>query len=209
MRIGFLVDGQAEFRSLPRVFSRITTPHTLLAPLYADIQPFAPAGQVIGAVRSKIPLLLSRRVDRAVVLIDRETRADCPSDLARLIEQGLAPLCARNGMGVVVVVKDTAFENWLISDPNAINQLAARFALTAAQREHIETRCDRIDASAILKRAAQGDSYDKVPDAVRLMARADPQRMAENSRSFRRLLRVIGDPQYVDQSRRPAAPRGS
>jgi hypothetical protein len=109
-------------------------------------------------------------------------------------------------MHIAVVVKDTAFENWLISDPDAVSQLAGRFALTEAQREHIAERCDRMDASAVLKRAALRDSYDKVPDAMRLMARADPRRMAGNSRSFRRFLRVVGDPHYVDQSRNPAAP---
>jgi hypothetical protein len=56
---------------------------------------------------------------------------------------------------------------------------------------------------ALLKRAAQGDAYEKVQDAKRILERADVLRLATNSRSFRRFLRVIEHPTYREQSAAP------
>ena len=43
-------------------------------------------------------------------------------------------------------------------------------------------------------------SYSKVRDSKIILAAADPLKIAENSRSFRRLMRIIGHELYRSQS---------
>ena len=63
---------------------------------------------------------------------------------------------------------------------------------------------DHLDALAILTAACIGNADDKVKDGKRTMERSAVSRIAANSRSFRRFLRVLDHPNYVDQSRLPA-----
>ena len=205
MRIGLIVDGQAEFRSLPTLIRRIDTSHVLLDPLFADIQPFAPLAQVVGEVRSKLPILQNRRIDHLIVLLDRESRPDCPGFMAKEIAEGIVRACAARlpETSFSCVVKNSRFENWLISDLEALGRMNGRFMLSAAQRRAISPdRADNIDALAILKAAALDKPYAKVRDAMRIMERAQPRNLARNSRSFRRFLRLVGDPDYAEQSKR-------
>jgi hypothetical protein len=103
-----------------------------------------------------------------------------------------------------VVVKETKYENWLISDIAAIRRMPRRFQLSAQQIRSIQpNKADNVDAVRILKRAAIGSAYDKVRDAMRIMSYANPMNVAKNSRSFRRLLRLIDCPSYVSQSKIP------
>jgi len=104
-----------------------------------------------------------------------------------------------------VVMKNRMFENWLVSDLVAFSNQGARFRVTGGMRSAVEpNRADGADALAWLKRACIGASYAKVEDAKRILGRADPVRMAQNSRSFRRLMRVVRHPVYLTQSRRPS-----
>lgn len=201
MRIGFLVDGEAEFRSLSLLYPRVRTSAVLLAPLVSGLQPLAPVGQLVGSINRRIPILRQRNVDVGIVLLDRETRPECAGCFAQHLEARFADLVNPR---IKVVIKDRCFENWLISDMLAITELPRRFAVESGQRQVVEPdRADRVDALAWLKRAARNKSYSKTEDAVRILRKADPGRMAMNSRSFRRLLRVMGDTRYRTQSRQP------
>jgi hypothetical protein len=206
MRFGVVVDGQAEFRSLPEIFPRIDTPFTLLAPLYADIQPFAPVSQIVGAVRSKLPILRSRRAERVLVLLDRETRPVCPGAWAREVETALNNGCAEASIRQFhVVIKNTCFENWLIADTAALARMPKRFVLSRTVLRSVSpNKADHVSAQRILVSAAQGEAYSKTTDAVRIMKIAQPLAIAANSRSFRRLLRKFHHPSYLDQSFDPA-----
>jgi hypothetical protein len=203
MRIGMLVDGQAEFRAMPLLIPRIDSPHTLLSPLYADIQPNAPISQVVGAVRCKLPILAAHRADALVVLVDREQRPDCPGELAAAVEQELLECCTQAGVGTVgVVIKNRMFENWLVADTRALGQMRKRFAFPDRAFDQIRGRADSVDAADLLKRHAAKRAYDKISDAMKVLHTSEPLRMAENSRSFRRFLRRLECPLYREQSRR-------
>lgn len=205
MRIGIIVDGQAEYRSIPKLFPKLASRHTLLNPLYADMQPFAPLSQIVGAIKSKLPILRNKRVQKVLILIDRETRSACPGAWAQQITAGVSAECARlNIQSHAVVVKNRRYENWLVSDISVFPRLRQRFRISAKQLRSIApNNADGVDALQILKVAAIGFSYDKVSDAIRILSMADPLRMASNSRSFRRLLREIDDPKYLKQSLKP------
>ncbi|HYC93384.1 MAG TPA: DUF4276 family protein [Thermoanaerobaculia bacterium] len=203
MRLGFVVDGEAEYRSLPRLFASIGVNNVLLTPLKADIQPLAPIGQIAASVKPAIKILMAKRVDRAIVLLDRETRDECPGGFAASLADTLARVCP--GPSFDVVVKNRQFENWLVADPDALSAQIGRFRLTDGQRRQIvPNKADTIDALALLKIVVRQHDYEKVKDAVRIMSHATAANMAENSRSFRRFLRVVGHPAYSTQSRRPA-----
>jgi len=205
MRFGPIVDGQAEFFSLPKLIPRIPGNHIILRPLRADIQPYSPIPRIVQAVKSRLHIHASKGADVALVVLDRESRMDCPGEWGQRLESALRVGCAGCGIDrFKVVVKNRMFENWLISDPHAIAGMTSRFKLTPNQIALIEPdKADEIDALAILRTAAIKKSYDKVQDAVRILKAANPVVMGKNSRSFRRLLHVVGSPPYQNQSKNP------
>lgn len=206
MRFGPIVDGQAEFRALPELFPRIKCDHIILSPLRADIQPYSPIPRIVQAIKSRLHIQVGRGADAALILIDRESREECVGDWAIQIQEALAQGCGSivEIGAFAVVIKNSKFENWLVSDPDALLKMSARFKLTKSQIDSIQpNKADRVDGLSILRSAAIKRSYDKVQDAVRILKLTDPLRMAENSRSFRRLLRVVAHPNYTDQSKNP------
>jgi hypothetical protein len=204
-KIGIIVDGQAEYRSLPELMGKIQTPYAILNPIYADIQPFAPPGQIAQSIRKKLPILKAQNAKNVIVLIDRETRTECPGEFANSIMNRLQVPCANLGFtNLTVVIKDKTFENWLLSDPVALRQLRGRFHTKYTQRQTLFTRADTTPALQWIKEAVNGESYNKVSDSINILRRADPLRMAISSRSFRRFLRVVGHPLYFAQSKKSA-----
>ena len=193
MNIGIIVDGQAEYHSLRKLYDKALSPHTLLKPIYADIQPLAPTSQIVGVIKRKLPILRNMNASKILVLIDRETRDICPGEWATQIRNALDANCTHPGtQDFAVVVKNTCYENWLISDTSIFRKMPKRFSLRAAQLRSVEPdKADRVDAQAILKAAAIRDAYDKVADSICILNLADPTRMAQNSRSFRRFLREL------------------
>jgi hypothetical protein len=205
MRIGLIVDGQSEFRSLDFVLRRIEIPNVLVGLLYSNIHPHAPTPQIVRAMAGNVRIFAHRQADMVITLIDREDRPTCPGQWASEIAQTLNRSYASHGMRFGVVVKDTCYENWLISDTAVFRAMPKRFNMSGADiRKIAPNKADSVDAQAILKGAAINDAYSKVEDAVRIMALADPLRMAANSRSFRKLLRELQHPKYKDQSLLPA-----
>jgi hypothetical protein len=161
------------------------------------MQPLAPAGVIARACRSPIEQLAQRRVTDIIVLLDRETRSDCPgvwaSELVKVLD--LPPQC-----NAWVVIKDKMFENWLVADLVALKASPRRYRLTPAfERMIAPGKADSCDALRIIKDITY-PSYSKVGDSRTILAAADPLRMADNSRSFRRFLRVVGYSEYSAQS---------
>ena len=149
------------------------------------------------------------RIDLVVVLIDREKLPDCPGDIAQGLVQEVNRLAReeRLNLAVAVVVKDRSYENWLLADLNALRQLPARFRVTRRMRQSIEP--DKADHLAnpltVLKDAILNrQEYNKRQDAKAIAEKLVPENAARHSRSFRRLLRIIGHPHYTHQSRMPA-----
>jgi hypothetical protein len=202
MRVGFIVDGEAEFRSLSGIYPRLGVSATLLAPLKSDIQPLAPLPQIAASIKIPLRIMHGRGADLVVVLLDREMRTECPGDLARSLSLLLS--LSYPVPRIAVVMKDRRFENWLVSDPEVFRHFKARFRFESGHRSQVAPdKADHIDALAMLKRLVIQQDYSKVKDAVQILRHAEPSRMARNSRSFRRFLRLLGHPAYSLQSRRP------
>lgn len=194
MRIGLLVDGQAEYQSLPRLVPGITLPHAVLAPLYCAMQPLSSPGQIAHVASKRFPLLLQRHVDRIVILIDKEHRDDCPGEFATAIataaRQKLSALSTSTELAVVVKV--SRYENWLVADPAALGTLPGRFKEVERIGSRVSGgRADSVDGLTLLKQSAQGKSFDKVRDAIAICQKLSPDRARKNSASFDKFIRVL------------------
>jgi hypothetical protein len=201
MKIGIVVDGVAEFASLSLIYGQLCdlADVVMLRPVKADIQPLAPPGLIARKCESRIKQLFGRGADRVLVLFDRETRGECPGQLASIVEHELAI----NGRDVRVIVKNKTYENWLVADIAAV--ASGRFTVSRGARRAVEpNKADNVDALALLKKAApKGAAYEKVADSKRILGKAAVLEMASHSRSFRRFLRAVECPAYCDQSRDP------
>lgn len=205
MKVGLIVDGQAEFRSLEKINGRIETSNEILKPLYADIQPYSRANLIARRVKPVIRTFARKGVSKVVILIDLEEWSECASDRAEEVEEAVRPVAEEAGVRhCSVVIKNSMYENWLVSDIDNILNLRSRFILSdRAKRQISRNKADQCNAVQILKAAAVRKDYSKVNDAIRIMNGLDPYSAAQNSRSFRRFLRVVGCRVYVSQSKRP------
>jgi hypothetical protein len=203
VRVGLIVDGDSEFRCLPEILSRLEGCNELVKTLRAKVDPLAADAVIARSVRNELAILASKRVDIAVLLLDYEEGADCPGARAQRIENAIRANCGGLVGQLFVVIKNTKFENWLVADVTAFAKLRARFTITDGVKREIQRGADSVDGLQILKRAANGEAYGKVRDSLRIAHTQQPLRIAHASRSFRRLLRVIGCPQYAAQSKRP------
>jgi len=203
MRIGIIVDGQSEFASLPLIIPELerATGNVLLGPAKADIHPKAPMGAIAHVCLKSIEVLKTRDIQEVIVLMDREDRDECPGVLAQQIQ---AEVRTRTDLRCWVVIKNRTYENWLVADLDSLRAQPGRFRVTrASERQIAPNKADNCNALAILKRSAIVASYSKVSDSMLIMRRAEVQRIADNSRSFRRFLRCVEYPRYADQSRNP------
>lgn len=201
-RIGVIVDGQSEYKALPLIAAKLEIAGgQFVKTLYAPIQPYAPAGVIARACRSPIQQLVQHRVVDIVILLDREARSECSGAWASQIVNLLEFPPRSRGW---VVLKNRMFENWLIADVEALKASPRRYNLTPAdERRVMPDKADSCDALRMLKNiTTQG--YSKVDDSRIILSAADPLRIAANSRSFRRFLRVVGHNDYRTQSSKPA-----
>jgi hypothetical protein len=204
MRLGVIVDGEAEYASFKDLLPKLAAEsgNVFLSTLKADLQPHAPFGAMAKSCRSRVTQLEARRADLILILLDRETRPECPGDLARALQREVQTYASSD---IEVVIKNRCFENWLLADLTALAAQPARFSISATVRGRVEPdTADNVDGNDIVKRVVLG-SYEKVSDSCRIVKQLDVTRAGRNSRSFRRLLRVSGVALYSSQSRRPVA----
>lgn len=197
MKVGLLVDGRAEYYSLPHLLPRLGSPHQILAPLVCDIQPFASPAQMALAASKRFQILLAKGAESIVILIDKETRPDCTVELVQAVErQAKARLRDFSStVALQVVFKVSMFENWMAADPAALGGLPGLFEhVERIERQVSGGRADSVNALELLKTCSKR-SYDKVSGAVAICKGLDPIRAAGNSRSFRKLLKTLGCPQ--------------
>ena len=204
-KVGIIVDGQAEFFSLSQIYKRIDTKNQLLSLKKADLQPGAPVKKNAKRARSALTLLARKGAKRVIVLLDFEDASGCPGKRKNALEDAVSAVGHAVGISeVFVVYKNRMYENWLVSDTQALKALPGRFSIKNADTSNIEpNKADNCDAMCILKSAAQTEDYSKVSDAARIMELLDPYRAAKNSRSFRRFLRVVGCAKYQKGSLHP------
>lgn len=203
MRIGLIVEGQAEFDAIPRLATQLSaiTSATFVGPLFVRVDPTARPEQIAQGCQNALVVLERKRTQRIVLLLDREQQPICCGIRCSVVADALK---RKTTVPVDVVLKDRTFENWLIADLEAIKALPGRFKPSrTALRQVSPDKADAVDGYRWLENASDR-TYDKRKDAIRILERADVDRIAGNSRSFRRFLRVVGHPAYAAQSRRPA-----
>jgi hypothetical protein len=204
VRIAVLTEGVSEFSSLPQLYAKLQqgTGHTLLRPLKVSVSPDAPPKVIARACGSRLIMAAEWGAEKALLILDREQQQVCSGVLANQIENAVAAVYS--GFATTVVIKDRAFENWLVADLNALALQPARFSVTNGMRRTVERdKADRCGARTLLDRAVVDGSYDKVGDSKRICQRMDIITAAANSRSFRHLLHVLGRAPYATQCRRP------
>lgn len=198
-KVGFVTEGDAEIASLPELYPQleVRTNNQFLRPVRANVDPLAPVPVIAKGVTERVRLSIARGATAVVVLLDREDHVDSASVRAAQIQAGLRKFFGGN---VSVVVKDRMYENWLISCPASFVAQKGRFPSCEAIR-FPEGRGDAVpNATRLIGQARGRGDYEKVADAKRLLQKADVDALARNSRSFRRLLAVIGDPLYASGS---------
>lgn len=106
MRVGVVVDGESEYKSLRALFPQLQTAtgYTFLRPVLAKFCPTAPYPAIARACQSHLLLLTGKRVDRIVVLLDREDRGDCSGpggsgDRGSVVEDWRPWVCDRGAEG--------------------------------------------------------------------------------------------------------------
>jgi len=204
MKIGYLSDGDAEISTLPTLLNKTGSPNAIVGIVKTHLQIDTLDGNIIAASEKGMRQLRALGADAVVVILDQEKVSECAPGLARRIEGIL-----RSGYGgwfqvIDVVIKERTFENWLIGDIEAIEAQPARFQVKNRMKEAVQKGlADRVDALTEIKQAAVRYDYAKIADARRIAQRANPYKIAIASRSFRRLLRVHGEPRYLNQSHDP------
>ncbi|WP_341905975.1 DUF4276 family protein [Polaromonas sp. YR568] len=201
-RIGIVVEGNGEVPAFKQLIPKLTSPNGILGqPLRADLQPKATPAQVAASAKAAIGYFCRRNVDLIVVLIDLEDNPSA-STFSKNLQAAFTKLYPH--IAVEVVVKNSCVENWLIADVDALRKQPKRFAVTPALvRSVCPDKADSLDAQTLLNKAALKFEYDKGADPQKIMSHQNPLEVAQHSRSFRRFLRVIGNPDYQHQSRSP------
>ena len=204
-KVAIITEGVSEYRSLPKLYRQLAerTGNSLLHPTRVSVSPDASPEIIARNCSTHIKLAMAQRAELVVVLLDREVQAAPAGDLAAAIELALRR-CTPVNIDIYVVLKDRMYENWLISDLEALRSQPGRFKVTAALVRAVEpNKADTCNAMALIKRATIGDSYDKVPDSVRICQRLDVGRASKHSRSIRHFLHVLGDPVFEGECKRP------
>ncbi|BBA71027.1 DUF4276 family protein [Geobacter sulfurreducens] len=203
MKIGIIVDGQAESQAFRFITAKINIPNTqILAPLYADLQPRATPQQIVRSALGKIQILVSKNANKILLLIDSDDRRQCGAEFARDINQALIVSGYPNAQAVV---KIKCYENWLIADTDSIAKMKNRFKITSSFEHKVKpNKADNInDPEDLLNSITIRTRYKKGKDSVEISRYAEPDKIGSNSRSFRKLLNLLGHPKYLRQSKYP------
>lgn len=203
--MALLTEGVSEYRAMPLLLPQIraSSRHDIVDVMKINVAPDAPPPVIARECKSRLLIAAANGCDASIVLLDREQQGDCAGLLADEISRAIARACPV--VPVHVVLKDRAFENWLIADPDALHAQPGRFRVNAAfRRAVVPNKADRAPALSLLKQAVRGE-YEKVADSARICRRMDVARAAANSRSFRHLLHVLEHEHYPAQCRRPHA----
>jgi hypothetical protein len=200
MTIGIIVEGQEESESLAHIVGKIAIENVIIRkPLYASTEPKATPGQIAKAVESRLKILKAQQI---LVLIDLENQDVCPGERAQTLENTFHQKGYRQ---VQVIIKNKNSENWLIADCDALKQLST-FKLTQAFINQVTHKADHVtDAVGLLtKIKSDKKSFYKTKDGEAIARKANPEKIALHSRSFRRFLRLLGHQLYRTQSKQAA-----
>jgi len=195
--LGLVVEGEAEHGAVPTLLRRAgATPG----------DPIVFHGQAVGC---DVVVLVERRLlsptkaallkgySKVLVILDRETREDCPGQFAQCVlaelvrrlasdprYQGHPPVC--------VICADRTLENWLVSDPEG---LRSHGYIERDVSRRVGANADGRNAVEIIEWAYRANSrYHKRRDAPALAAKVRVERrdVRQRSKSLDKLLREAG-----------------
>ncbi|MEV8179010.1 DUF4276 family protein [Cellulosimicrobium funkei] len=198
-------EGASEFVSLPEILKgvRIEGLRPVVQVIRVPCQPDGAARLIARAAEPSLKIAIAKRCDAYVLVLDREQRTERAGAIAATIKSEVERL-GRWPFDVFVVMKDRAFENWLVADLNALRSQRARFTVTSAMARRVEPdKADRAPAIEMLEAASNGKSYDKKGDGLNIARRMDVEAAARHSRSFRHLLHVLQHDSYAAQCKQP------
>ena len=203
-KVGVVTEGESEVRGLPMIYPQLEQRLGLqiLRPIRASVDPLAPVAVLARGARTGIQMAFSRGAQLVVFLVDREmSQTSAPIRAAEIEEKLRSDIDDR----IRVVVKDRSFENWLIASPEGFRAQRARYARPERiERAAVPDKADKVvDPCGVINSAMTKGQYDKTGDAPKILAAANIDSIAANSRSFRRFLAVLGDPVFCSGSRRP------
>lgn len=204
-RVGVVSDGSAEIESLRILLRKLKSDYTIIesAAAYAQMQPKSTPKQIAKAAASKVDILHNlKKIDKVIVIIDREDLEICPGEFSEKIRKALHSQVKPE---VSVVVKDKKFENWLLASPDTISKNSKRFQDIHKYKNKIApNRADNIiDSENLLKKTAKDNQYNKGVCPNEILEAACPDEMGANSRSFRKFLQEAGVRKYKKQSLKP------
>lgn len=196
MKIGIIVDGSEEQSTFGIVVSKIQIEGIhIVKPLYASIAPKATPLQIAKAAESRIKILHATGVQKIIVSIDLEDLNECPGSRAKNLEEAFSKLGYKN---ISVVIKNRKFENWIIADID--NLKGHKLFNVSNSMEGRLKNCDSIQDAVkeLNKMKGVNGYYHKTKDGNSLAKSINPLNIAANSRSFRRFMKLIGHPNYLD-----------
>lgn len=204
MKIGIIVEGDAEYVGLTEIIKKIKV-HSpdIINPAFVSIDPKDPKpGRIIQKAQREIKALRHKGAQRIVLLLDLEDQP-CPVTRAQILKNAFH---TKGYTDIEVVIKQSCFENWLIADDTLFQKQKTKlFQAPEGYSRKIANKADSLNAETELKRMKiAGGGFRKGRDGNDLAKKADPLQMAQNSRSFRRFLRVLEHPDYAKQSKRPS-----
>jgi hypothetical protein len=208
MEVIIATEGLGEYAAFKRLFASLPTSQGSLSPrvLHVTCQPDGPTRGIAKKCEPLLRQARARNADLFVLVIDRERQDSRAGELAQRLQSEidrLGPWPFR----VEVVYKDRTFENWLVADLGALRRQPARYEVTSAMANQIEPdKADRVNALALLKKAAKARHYEKIEDGKRIVEHMSVEAAARNSRSLRHLLHVLGHTSYQSQCRRAKQP---
>lgn len=202
MKVGIVIEGIGEIPAFKFLIPKINSPFNILhQAVRADLQPKAKPNQVAASAKNAITYLIRKDVKLIIILIDKEDN-DSASAFAQQLESSFNKIY--KNVAIKVVVKDSCIENWLIADIDALRAQPKRFIkIQSIEDLIIPNKSDSVNAQDLFNRITNKHNYDKGSDPARIARHQDPDRIASNSRSFRRFLRVLENPKYKQQSKNP------
>jgi len=201
--VGLLTEDQGSVGAWSECLGKLHSNDTFVGPLFAPMSPNGAPAKVADSALPQLKILKARNVERVVVFIDLEDANACAAPRRAALEDAFAPLAADLGFHRIdVVLKKTQLENWLCSDPERHRN--SRYELKPGRLRVIRAgSADNVPGELALKEVCNRPPYSKTTDPARILSRNNPYRMAMHSRSFRKMLQLLGVPAYANQSARP------
>jgi|SRR5579862_5288916 len=193
MRLAIVGEGQTEYSCLPKLAGRLGNDVVGRARTITVSSDFDWELFFEKRVAPLVLLMLGKRPEKIIVVLDREDRQECPAELARVGLRILVRDCGYclNGCALAVVISDRKFESMLFADYAVVDTLPI---LARPISQDFPATTDRHSVISWLSPAlVDGCSYDKVQHGAFLAQRLDVESpsVRARSRSLQKLIKEL------------------